>query len=51
MTRRLLLARHGQSTTNAADVFTGRSDPPLTSLGIVEAQAVAAMLPEAGAVR
>ena len=49
MTRRLLLARHGQSTTNAADVFTGWSDPPLTDLGVAEAHAIADALGDAGA--
>ncbi len=29
----LLLLRHGQSVSNAADVFTGWSDPPLSDLG------------------
>jgi 2,3-bisphosphoglycerate-dependent phosphoglycerate mutase len=50
MTRRLLLARHGQSTTNAADVFTGWSDPPLTHLGVAEAHAMAKTLFEANTV-
>lgn len=50
MTRRLLLARHGQSTTNAADVFTGWSDPPLTGRGVAEAHAMTAALADAGAV-
>jgi 2,3-bisphosphoglycerate-dependent phosphoglycerate mutase len=50
MTRRLLLARHGQSTTNAADVFTGWSDPPLTDLGVAEAHGMAATLADADAI-
>jgi 2,3-bisphosphoglycerate-dependent phosphoglycerate mutase len=50
MTRRLLLARHGQSTTNAADVFTGWSDPPLTELGVAEAHGIAATLADADAI-
>lgn len=29
----LLLVRHGESETNAADVFTGWSDPLLTRVG------------------
>lgn len=29
----LLLLRHGQSESNAADIFTGWSDPPLSALG------------------
>jgi broad specificity phosphatase PhoE len=49
MTRRLLLARHGQSTTNAADVFTGWSDPPLTELGVAEAHGIADTLADADA--
>lgn len=42
--RRILLVRHGQSTTNAANVFTGWSDPPLTELGVEEARGVASAL-------
>jgi 2,3-bisphosphoglycerate-dependent phosphoglycerate mutase len=38
---RLLLVRHGESTTNAANVFTGWSDPPLTEIGRDEAGRVA----------
>lgn len=37
----LLLARQGQSTTNAANVFTGWSDPALTANGENEARAIA----------
>ncbi|GAA5972672.1 hypothetical protein JCM11641_002967 [Rhodosporidiobolus odoratus] len=33
----LILARHGQSETNAANIFTGLLDPPLTARGIREA--------------
>ncbi|GAA5856212.1 hypothetical protein JCM8547_000821 [Rhodosporidiobolus lusitaniae] len=33
----LVLARHGQSETNAANIFTGLLDPPLTARGIREA--------------
>jgi 2,3-bisphosphoglycerate-dependent phosphoglycerate mutase len=46
MSRQLLLARHGQSAANAADVFTGWSDPPLTKRGLVEAHAIATTLAE-----
>ena len=35
----ILLVRHGQTTSNAARMLVGRSDPPLTELG--ERQAVA----------
>lgn len=38
---RLVLIRHGQSEANAANVFTGWSDPPLTAIGRDEAGAVA----------
>jgi 2,3-bisphosphoglycerate-dependent phosphoglycerate mutase len=44
----LILARHGQSEANAADVFTGWSDPPLTARGRAEADAIAARLQAAG---
>ncbi|MGZ4756794.1 MAG: histidine phosphatase family protein, partial [Acidimicrobiia bacterium] len=30
---RILLARHGQSTWNAAGRWQGRADPPLSELG------------------
>lgn len=42
--RQLVLARHGQSTANAANVFTGWSDAELTALGVYEAEVVAAKL-------
>jgi broad specificity phosphatase PhoE len=35
----ILLVRHGQTTSNAARLLVGRSDPPLTELG--ERQAIA----------
>jgi 2,3-bisphosphoglycerate-dependent phosphoglycerate mutase len=50
MTRRtgaggaLLLLRHGQSVSNAADVFTGWSDVPLSDLGVAQARGAAAAL-------
>jgi 2,3-bisphosphoglycerate-dependent phosphoglycerate mutase len=44
----LLLLRHGQSTSNAADVFTGWSDPPLSDLGVAQARAAAAVLQDHG---
>jgi 2,3-bisphosphoglycerate-dependent phosphoglycerate mutase len=34
---RLILLRHGQSEYNAANLFTGWADPPLTELGELEA--------------
>lgn len=37
---RLLLARHGQSTWNAAGRWQGRADPPLSELGERQAAAV-----------
>lgn len=44
----LILVRHGESASNAANIFTGWSDPPLTARGITEAHVVAARLKEAG---
>ena len=41
---RLLLVRHGESETNAANVFTGWTDPALTEKGEEEARQVGAML-------
>lgn len=40
----LLLLRHGQSTTNADQVFTGWSDPPLTEVGRAESCRAAGLL-------
>jgi 2,3-bisphosphoglycerate-dependent phosphoglycerate mutase len=40
----LLLVRHGESETNAANVFTGWSDPPLTAAGEAEAEAIGTLL-------
>jgi len=40
----LVLLRHGQSTANAADEFTGWLDAPLTSRGEAEAHAAGALL-------
>ena len=40
----LLLLRHGQSASNAADVFTGWSDPPLSELGAAQAGGAAGAL-------
>jgi broad specificity phosphatase PhoE len=41
---RLLLVRHGQSTWNADGRWQGRADPPLSTLGVRQAEAVAAAL-------
>jgi 2,3-bisphosphoglycerate-dependent phosphoglycerate mutase len=40
----LVLLRHGESTTNAADRFTGRLDSPLTVVGIAQAHGAAALV-------
>ena len=39
MSSRLLLIRHGQSTWNAEGRWQGQADPPLSSLGVQQAQA------------
>ncbi|MEU8233282.1 2,3-bisphosphoglycerate-dependent phosphoglycerate mutase [Actinoplanes sp. NPDC048967] len=44
----LILLRHGQSVSNAADVFTGWSDAPLSELGVAQARGAAATLRELG---
>lgn len=44
----LLLLRHGQSSSNAEDVFTGWTDVPLTDLGRAQAVAAGQMLADAG---
>jgi broad specificity phosphatase PhoE len=41
----LFLVRHGQTAANAAGLFLGRADPPLTELGQRQARAIAAALP------
>lgn len=43
----LVVMRHGESITNAANVFTGQSDPPLSLRGRDEAVQVAQILREA----
>ena len=45
---RLILLRHGQSEFNAANVFTGWADPPLTRLGEREAVAAGQLIADAG---
>jgi len=44
----LILLRHGQSEYNAANLFTGWADPPLTARGEREAADAGVMLAEAG---
>jgi broad specificity phosphatase PhoE len=46
----LILVRHGQTAANAAGLFLGRADPPLTELGRLQATALAAALPRPGRV-
>ncbi len=46
--RRLILLRHGQSTYNAANLFTGWADPPLTPLGEREAARAGSAIAAAG---
>jgi broad specificity phosphatase PhoE len=41
----LIVVRHGQTAANAAGLFLGRADPPLTDLGRRQAAALAAALP------
>ena len=40
-TSRILLVRHGQSTWNADGRWQGQADPPLSDLGIAQAEAAA----------
>lgn len=46
-TATLILLRHGESTTNAAGVFTGWTDVPLTTAGRAESEWAARLLAEA----
>lgn len=41
---RVLLLRHGQTEMSAAGVFSGRSDPDLTDLGVEQARRAASFL-------
>ncbi len=43
----LVLVRHGQTEANVRGLLLGRSDPPLTAEGRVQAAALAAALPRA----
>ena len=45
--QRLILVRHGESEANAANIFTGWSDPPLTERGEQEALQLAQRLAQA----
>ncbi|MFT3977521.1 MAG: 2,3-bisphosphoglycerate-dependent phosphoglycerate mutase [Sphingomonas bacterium] len=44
----LVVMRHGESVTNAANIFTGWSDPPLSPRGRAEATLVADRLRKVG---
>ena len=46
--RRLLLARHGQSVSNAARRFQGQRDVPLSPLGERQAEALGGALRQRG---
>jgi 2,3-bisphosphoglycerate-dependent phosphoglycerate mutase len=48
VTGTLVLLRHGQSTWNSANLFTGWHDVPLTELGESEARAAGRTMAEAG---
>lgn len=47
---RFVLLRHGQTTMNAAKQYSGRTDTPLTDVGVEQAQAAATMLGERGGI-
>ena len=44
----LVLVRHGQSTDNALNLFSGWRDPPLTEVGVQEAKQAGAAIAECG---
>ena len=46
MVRKLVLIRHGESTWNKENRFTGRTDVDLTEKGVAEAQKAAKLLKE-----
>lgn len=48
MTFKLILLRHGQSTWNASNTFTGWADAPLSNKGIQEARNAGLYLAESG---
>jgi broad specificity phosphatase PhoE len=45
---RLLLARHGLTVANQQDRYIGASNPPLSDVGVAQAEALAARLAEEG---
>lgn len=45
---RILLVRHGESTWNADGRWQGRADPPLSELGVRQAEVAVGALAEAG---
>jgi len=47
---RILLVRHGQSTWNAAGRWQGQADPPLSELGVAQAETAAAAIEHLDAV-
>src|SRR6187551_2407785 len=47
---RILLVRHGQSTWNADGRWQGQADPPLSELGIAQAEAAARVLDGVGTI-
>lgn len=48
MTYELVLLRHGQSTWNLSNQFTGWTDVPLTEQGVSEAESAGTLMSEAG---
>lgn len=48
MTGLLVLLRHGQSTWNALNLFTGWHDAPLSEIGVAEAKAAGATMRQEG---
>lgn len=48
MTFKLILLRHGQSTWNASNIFTGWADVPLSNKGLQEARNAGLCLAESG---
>ena len=48
MTSTLILLRHGQSTWNLENVFTGWTDVPLSPRGVEEAKSAGRLMLEAG---
>jgi broad specificity phosphatase PhoE len=48
MSNDILLARHGQTADNAGGRILGRRDPPLTAVGLEQAERLAASVRDAG---